>query len=118
MEKLLEFSQQAGTPIAYIVIVYFAWQLFIIVQKFSERHFQHIDTMEKELQEISKNATENTKQLAQALSALNQSVAAQNQLTAQNISELKPLTAMMARLEQLIEFCKDHNKNINRGEGK
>lgn len=114
METLLDYSQKAGTPIAYLVIIYFAWQLFIIVQKFSERHFQHIDTMEKELQEMSKNNTENTKQLSQALSALNQSVAAQNQLTAQNISELKPLVAMMARLEQLIEYCKNHS---NKGAG-
>lgn len=112
MDKLLEIGQQAGTPIAYLVIAYFAWQMLIIVTKFADRHFQHIDTMEKSLQEIAKNNTENTQHLTQALSALNQSVATQNQLTTQVVGELKPLMTLMIELKQVIKHCENRNARI------
>jgi hypothetical protein len=109
VDKILEIGQQAGTPIAYLVIAYFAWQMFLIVTKFADRHFKHIDTMENQMQEITKTNSENAKQLTQALSALNQSVATQNQLTTQMIGEIKPLMALMIKLEQVIKHCENRN---------
>jgi len=114
MEKILEIGQQAGTPIAYLILAYFGYQMLLIVTKFADRHFKHIDTLEAQFQEIAKNNTEISKQLTQALSALNQSVATQNQLTAQVIGDLKPILAISSRIENAIRHC-ENNHNNNKG---
>jgi hypothetical protein len=116
MDKLLEIGQASGTPIAYLVIILFAYKLFDIVAtfiktmseivvKFTEKHFTHIDNMEKRIQEISVTNSDNTKQFTQALNALNQIVTIQGQATSQNTQEVKPLVAAVNRVEQTIRHC-------------
>lgn len=116
MDKLLEIGQAAGTPIAYLVIIIFAYKLFDIVAtfiktmseivvKFVDKHFTHIDTLEKEIQETSRTYSENTKQFTQALNALNQVVVLLNQSVTQNTQEVKPLIQAIAKVENTIRHC-------------
>lgn len=116
MDKLLEIGQSAGTPLAYLVIIVFAYKLFDIVAKFistmseiaikfADKHFTHIDTLEKEVQETSRTYSENTKQFTQALNALNQVVVLLNQSVAQNTQEVKPLIQAISKVESTIRHC-------------
>ena len=116
MDKILEIGQAAGTPLAYLVIIVFAYKLFEIVAKFIttmsevvgkfvDKHFTHIDNMERELQEITKTNSENTRQFTQAINALNQVVSLQNQSTNQTTQELKPLTTAVNKVETAIRHC-------------
>jgi uncharacterized protein YoxC len=123
MDKLLEFGQVAGTPIAYLVIILFAYKLFELVTsfittmntavgKFVDKHFTHIDNMEKELQESNrinqennKINTDNTKQFTQAINALTQVVSLQTQTTNNITHEIKPLTQSITKVEQTIRHC-------------
>jgi len=116
MEKILELGQSAGTPIAYLVIIVFAYKLFDIVAtfiktmseivvKFVDKHFTHIETLEKEQQETSRTYSENTKQFTQALNALNQVVVLLNQSMTQNTQELKPLAQIIGKVENAIRHC-------------
>lgn len=118
MDKILEIGQAAGTPVAYLVIILFAYKLFDIVAtfiktmseivvKFTEKHFTHIDNMEKRIQEISVTNSDNTKQFTQALNALNQIVTIQGQATSQNTQEVKPLVAAVNKVEQTIRHCEN-----------
>lgn len=116
MEQLVEIGKSAGTPLAYLVIIVFAYKLFDIVAnfiktmseivvKFVDKHFTHIDTLEKEVQETSRIYSENTKQFTQALNALNQVVVLLNQSVAQNTQELKPLIQVIGKVESTIRHC-------------
>lgn len=116
MEQLVEIGKSAGTPLAYLVIIVFAYKLFDIVAnfiktmseivvKFVDKHFTHIDTLEKEVQETSRIYSENTKQFTQALNALNQVVVLLNQSVTQNTQELKPLIQVIGKVESTIRHC-------------
>lgn len=116
MEQLVEIGKSAGTPLAYLVIIVFAYKLFDIVAnfiktmseivvKFVDKHFTHIDTLEKEVQETSRTYSENTKQFTQALNALNQVVVLLNQSVTQNTQELKPLIQVIGKVESTIRHC-------------
>ena len=121
LTKLLEVGKDVGTPIGIIFIMIIMWQFLNVFKelvkfaidagkKFLDRHFQHIDSLEKELQEIVKVSNANSEKLSQTLSTVNSSITALSAHTTQNVQEIKPIGAVLAEVKQVIKHCENNSK--------
>ncbi|MDD4292208.1 MAG: hypothetical protein PHX51_08270 [Clostridia bacterium] len=122
--KLLEVGKDVGAPIAVLFLMFLMWQFLTIFKDFSkgaieaftkflDRHFTHVDNLEKEIQDMNKQLVNNQDKTVQATNALSQAVSILNQLTTQNIQEIKPLVTGVTLLEKAISNC--HADNNKRG---
>lgn len=120
--KIIEIGKEVGTPVGVLFIMIIMWQFLVVFKelayfgieigkKFMERHFQHIDTLEKNLQDTAKTNSADMDKVVQTLSTVNSSVSALTANMAQNNQKLKPLSTTVTKLEQAITHCQNQGRD-------
>ena len=116
LTQIFAFGKEIGAPLAVILfVIILVWLLIIfknladkaieVLVKFTDRHFAHIDSLEKEVQENSKTNTANSEKLATTLSTVNASITALTAYANQTTQKLEPLGTALVRLEQVMKQC-------------
>lgn len=102
---IFDYGAKAGTAISFIFIMILLWEAFRIFKLFVEKHFQHVDTLEKTIADNEKNSDTAIQALTQTIGTLNSTILLNNQSILQALSEFKSMNAAIAEIKQATSRC-------------